>query len=181
MLVGNHELLNMQGATRYVHKGELRANGGAAAWQELMHPQRGEVGSRLAAQPAVAVRGQGACRTLFLHAGLRPSIAAQYETPAALNDAMRSQLASAQLSSGGLLDAHQGPLWWRGHARPFAAGLSEEAACDEVREAARAYGAEQTAVGHNIVPFVSSRCDAKKREPRPRAAPAPKPVLMPVL
>ena len=81
MLVGNHELLNMQGATRYVHKGELRSFGGAAAWQELMHPQRGEGGRRLAAQPAVAVRGEGACRTLFLHAGLRPSIAAQCEKP----------------------------------------------------------------------------------------------------
>ena len=155
LLLGNHELLNMQGATRYVHKGELRSYGGAAAWSRAMDPHHGEIGRRLVATPATAVRGAGACATLFLHAGLRPSVAASFESLESLNGALRQQILAG---NGELLDAHQGPLWWRGHVRPHAAGLSDESACDEVRKAASVFGAARTAVGHNIVPFVSTRC-----------------------
>jgi len=157
MLMGNHELLNLQGMFRYVHRQEVASFGGTAAWQRAMNPRHGELGMRLAAQPGVAVRGEGACRTLFLHAGLRLSTATSYHSLEALNEELTRQ---ASANDGDLLDAHNGPLWWRGYARPHAAALSEEQSCTEARAAIKALGdgAKRMTVGHNIVPFVSTRC-----------------------
>jgi len=156
LLMGNHELLNMQGATHYVDADEMSHFGGAAAWRHAMNPQHGVVGQKLSAQPGVALRGHGACRTLFLHAGLRLTIGAEYaHSVEAINEALTAQV---RANSGPLLDARTGPLWFRGYARPHAAGLSEDEACAEARAAVATFGAHRMAVGHNIVPFVATRC-----------------------
>mmetsp|Transcript_27338 Transcript_27338/g.55037 ORF Transcript_27338/g.55037 Transcript_27338/m.55037 type:complete len:404 (-) Transcript_27338:166-1377(-) len=164
LLVGNHELLNMQGATRYVHPAELHRVG-AENWREVMHPQHGEYGKQLAKQPGAAIRGEGACRTLFLHAGLRLDVAKHHGSSlTALNVALRAQLATSRdTRDGELLDPREGPLWWRGFARPHYVGMSEEDACTEVRATldALADGAQRMTVGHNIVPFVSARCEGE--------------------
>ena len=159
LMMGNHELLNMQGKTYYVDADELSGFGGKEAWKRAMHPQHGEIGHKLSAQPGVAVRGAGACRTLFLHAGLRLDIGQHYGSVENLNAALTSQVRSE--ARGDLLDSHYGPLWWRGYARPHAAGLEESEACAEARAAIASFGdgAVRMAVGHNIVPFVSSRCN----------------------
>lgn len=158
LLMGNHELLNMQGKTHYVDPEEMAAFGGAAAWREAMDPQTGEVGHRIAGQPGVAVRGHGACRTLFLHAGLRLTTGAAHgHNLSALNAELTSQV---RANSGALLDARTGPLWFRGYARPHSAGLEDDEACAEVRAAIATSGdgAQRMTVGHNIVPFVATRC-----------------------
>ena len=157
LLMGNHELLNMQGRTRYVHKTELFKFGGTSAWQQAMDPRHGAIGRQLAALPGAAVRGEGACRTLFLHAGCRYSTGAQFGTVHALNDALHKQVSD---NDGALLDPRDGPLWWRGYARPHASGLSEDDACAEMHNAIASIGegAVRMAVGHNIVPFVATRC-----------------------
>ena len=55
------------------------------------------------AHDALAVRGEGACRTLFLHAGLRARTATQYDgSVEAINLAIREQIESG---AGELLDA----------------------------------------------------------------------------
>ena len=95
LLMGNHELLNMQGATHYVDAAELSGFGGVDAWRKAMHPRMGELGQRLSAQPGVGVRGGGACRTLFLHAGLRLNIGAAYGSVEKINLALTSQASSA--------------------------------------------------------------------------------------
>ena len=54
------------------------------------------------AQDALAVRGEGACRTLFLHAGLRASTATQYEgSLESINLAIREQI---ERGAGEMLD-----------------------------------------------------------------------------
>jgi hypothetical protein len=158
LLLGNHELLNMQGATHYVDPQEVDSFGGVAAWRQHLHPRLGEVGRRLLDHPGVAVRGEGACRTLFLHAGLRLAVGATYGSVDELNRALRQQV---ERNRGGLLDAREGPLWWRGYARPKLAGLSEDEACAEARAAIASFGegAKRMTVGHNIVPFVATRCE----------------------
>ena len=63
----------------------------------------GELGQRIVAHDALAVRGEGACRTLFLHAGLRARTATQYDgSVEAINLAIREQIESG---AGELLDA----------------------------------------------------------------------------
>ena len=44
-------------------------------------------------------------------------------------------------NSGLLLDAHTGPLWWRGYARPERAGLTEDESCAELRAAVQRHAA----------------------------------------
>jgi hypothetical protein len=159
LLLGNHELLNLQGATYYVDKHELHAYG-KAAWKKAMDPNSGELGQRLVTHPGAAVRGSGACRTLFLHAGLRHGTAAAHGSLDQLNAQLRAQV---QTGAGPLLDAQDGPLWFRGYARPHASGLSDEQACAEADAALRKLGdgATRMVLGHNIVPFVSSRCEGR--------------------
>lgn len=158
LLMGNHELLNMQGAAHYVDAGELARNGGAHAWRQLLSPTHGEIGTELVAQhKGVAVRGGGACRTLFLHAGLRLGLGSKYGSIEAINTALHDQVTT---NRGPLLDAHDGPLWWRGYARPAYSGMTEDESCAELRAvlASLGEGARRMAVGHNIVPFVATRC-----------------------
>ena len=169
--LGNHELLNLQSQVFYVHgfsragmhSGELAEFGGVQAWRQALDPNRGAIGMKIVQHDALAVRGRGACRTLFLHAGLRLAAAKAYGGVAELNEAVRSQILH---NRGELLDARVGPLWWRGYARPSyypgAGGVglaaAEAAACDELAAALEAAGdgALRMAVGHNIVPWVSS-------------------------
>ena len=71
------------------------------------------------------------------------------------SQALREQV---RLGQGDLLDSSNGPLWFRGFVRPHGSGLEEHVACEEVRAVAAAVGAERMAVGHNIVPWVTTRC-----------------------
>ena len=84
LLMGNHEMLNLQGeAERYAHAAELRAvaeadaaaaGSGARAWARLMAPG-GDLGDALRGDRAVAhVAGEGPCRALYVHAGLTPGL-----------------------------------------------------------------------------------------------------------
>ena len=72
-LMGNHEALNIEGDLRYVDANELAAAGGSAAWSALFAPD-GEMGRAIGAYDVAVVAGDGPCRTLFVHAGLRPEL-----------------------------------------------------------------------------------------------------------
>jgi hypothetical protein len=124
-----------------------------------MHPLRGDIGSALLTQDAVAIRGGGPCRTLFVHAGVRAETASKYGSVERLNEGVRAQLAAGGYDSD-LLDPTVGPLWWRGYARPAAASMTDEQACEELSAALSTLdpSAVRMAVGHNIVPWISTRC-----------------------
>jgi len=68
MLLGNHELMNLQGATYYVHPAELAEHGGKRSWKAALHPTRGEIGRQLVSLDGTGgarSRCVGACRSLF--------------------------------------------------------------------------------------------------------------------
>jgi len=108
------------------------------------------------------VRGSGECRSLFLHAGLRLSVIRHFASLERLNSELRAQILAGERFAE-LLDPHDGPLWWRGFARPHGAGLSIEEACKEAHDtlaslAPPGNSVRRMVVGHNIVPFIASRC-----------------------
>ena len=59
LLLGNHELLNMQGRTHYVEKGELYDFGGASRWKQHFNPRDGPIGVQVVAQDT------SSCRSAF--------------------------------------------------------------------------------------------------------------------
>mmetsp|Transcript_22212 Transcript_22212/g.61633 ORF Transcript_22212/g.61633 Transcript_22212/m.61633 type:complete len:490 (-) Transcript_22212:109-1578(-) len=104
MLLGNHELMNLQGDYRYISKNELAKISsddtvekdvksarrppkprkrdtmaqtlGLERWNNIMGPQN-MVGRMLRNRRTVAVVGEGNCRTLFVHAGILPGLLAE--------------------------------------------------------------------------------------------------------
>ena len=151
LLIGNHELLNLQGRIHYVEKAELLSFGGAAEWRGAFNPRDGHYGTRIAAQDGFAVRGHGGCRTLFMHAGLRANTARQYGSLDALNAALREQLIE---NRGELLDVHNGPLWFRGYARP------RKVSCPGVRNHCSRQGSVNRPLGWAARPIVRRGIDA---------------------
>jgi len=70
-LLGNHEVMNLQGDLRYVHPGDIAAYGGPAERRAALGPT-GEDGRWLRTLDAAAKVGD----TVFVHGGLHPDVAA---------------------------------------------------------------------------------------------------------
>ena len=150
-LMGNHEALNAEGDLRYVDAKELAAAGGQAAWSSLFAPD-GEMGKIIGAYDVAVVAGDGPCRTLFVHAGLRPELLhaegggdglVQLE---ALNRRARAELAAVRVRPGGgpmLGDA--GPVWYRGFAQH-----AEAEVCAGLWRTLQTVGAHRMVRGHTI-------------------------------
>ena len=130
-LMGNHEALNVEGDLRYVDRAELAAAGGSEAWSALFDPD-GEMGRAVGAYDMAVVAGDGPCRTLFVHAGLRPelleaegsSISGSFGSSGSEGDGLArlealNRRARAELPvhpHKGLL-GDSGPIWYRGYAQ----------------------------------------------------------------
>ena len=167
LLLGNHEIWAMSGENEYASAVELRRLGqaqpggprsaaaalsaGRRAWDALFSAT-GELGRVLAAtHEAAAVVGEGACRTLFVHAGLSPAFAQQTPVAAALTARLRAALAKAHgprlAASDGPFFGASGPFW----LRKLALG-SEAAACADVAKVLRVADATRMVVGHTVQP-----------------------------
>ena len=167
LLLGNHEIWAMSGQNEYVSEAELRRLGqgqpgglrsaaaalsaGRRAWDALFSAT-GDLGRVLAAtHEAAAVVGEGACRTLFVHAGLSPAFAKQSPVAPALTARLRAALAKAHgprlAASDGPFFGAAGPFW----LRKLALG-SEAAACADVAKVLRAADATRMVVGHTVQP-----------------------------
>jgi len=129
-LLGNHEALNMEGDLRYVDAAELAAAGGSAAWERLFAADDGEVGRVIGTYDTAVVAGEGACRTLFVHAGLRPQLIEPRQGGEAggggggeggltrLNEEVREELKTVRAKGAGRgLLGSDGPVWYRGYAQ----------------------------------------------------------------
>jgi len=166
-LLGNHELMNLQGDLRYVNKHELvyighqMSNAGGRreaspkeVWRELFAPS-GLYGSLLREERQVAVvAGEGECRTLFVHAGLTPTALQRSGSLEQLNAHVKQEVAAANPGRGSHLLGEPGPLWHRGLVQG-----RQSQACPLMKQTLEAVGAVQMVVGHTVQDHgIKTRC-----------------------
>ncbi|CUG90543.1 serine-threonine protein phosphatase, putative [Bodo saltans] len=105
-LLGNHELMNMQGNMKFANAQTVTAFGGMESLKQAFDPITGAYGTYLTKTCDAAVLRN---RTLFVHAGVLPQYA--HLGVAELNRQVRNAILAKNISDPILLD--DGPLWTR--------------------------------------------------------------------
>ncbi|MFM7200025.1 MAG: metallophosphoesterase [Myxococcota bacterium] len=146
-LLGNHEVMNMDGDLRYLTPGELASYADQSATPDAPGTPSGSTGHRMAFSAdgrygrwlrthAAAVQIDG---SIFLHGGIAPSVPAR--TIPALNAWVRQDLFPDHPAGGARLP--DGPLWFRGYA------LDPEPSLDAgLTEVLTRFGAKRMVMGH---------------------------------
>lgn len=144
LLLGNHEVMNMQGDWRYVSPGDIEIYGGKEA-RIAAYRKSGEEGAWLRTLPAVAKVGD----TLFVHGGILPEWA--QKGIEGINEEIRASI------EGPPVPNPNSPLWYRGYVN---GGGSE---CALLEEALRLLGARRMVVGHTRSESnqIQERCGGK--------------------
>ena len=161
LLLGNHELMSMQGDQRYTSTLEMAAFGGAAQHM-LAWSRSGLIGAEMRARAKAVVVVSD---VVYVHGGVLPIVLAAYtdgmngpEAVAELNALVLNQLlandaAGLQWDTNSVLDPHDlsnaHPLSGRGlmWARDLVL-REEEWACPALHTALKALGASRMVVGH---------------------------------
>ena len=145
VLLGNHEVMNLQGDWRYVSQADVQSFGGLEQ-RKKSFASGGEWAEWLSTKDAVLQIGD----TIFVHGGVSRQFAKPAET---LSQEVR--LAMLGLGDRSIL-GEQGPLWYRGYWRQ-----SEALACEESKFVLRQLGAKRMVMGHTTQRDgqIHSRCD----------------------
>mmetsp|Transcript_62150 Transcript_62150/g.143109 ORF Transcript_62150/g.143109 Transcript_62150/m.143109 type:complete len:367 (-) Transcript_62150:64-1164(-) len=162
-IVGNHELMNLQGDLRYVHEMEMHPDGeyGGQAQREKDWSRSGVVGADIRQRYYAAAVREG---TVFVHGGLTPEILSQTKEL----DTNRPPLDNLNQKCRELFDNDRvpfnvrsppvfgatGPFWNR-----FFAEEPERQVCPSVEKTLSIVGAKRMVLGHTPqTEGVSTRC-----------------------
>eukprot|EP01065_Artemidia_motanka_P029663 TRINITY_DN35752_c0_g1_i1.p1 TRINITY_DN35752_c0_g1~~TRINITY_DN35752_c0_g1_i1.p1 ORF type:complete len:586 (+),score=137.17 TRINITY_DN35752_c0_g1_i1:84-1841(+) len=147
-LMGNHELMNLQGATQYVNQKEAAAFGGRAARRAAFQASTGgEYGRTIAEFPA-ALELSG---TFFVHAGLLPRWAKLGAH--GLAQRVRAGIKKRDWSDE-VFSTTDGPLWTREPLKQALRGRCELVykALEVLNEGRVSHPVHRIVVGHSIQP-----------------------------
>ncbi len=149
-LLGNHEVMNLQGDWRYVNPEELKTYGTLEA-RKADYTPGGESYAWLTDLPALAIEGD----TLFMHAGLSQELAASdLQT---INSEMKKALKATPVNSGSPLLQSEGPVWNRTLVRE-----DEASTCPKIDAILDHFGACRMVVGHTPQKKgIYSRCQGR--------------------
>jgi hypothetical protein len=172
LLLGNHELMNMQGDFRYSTPEDTAAFGGSIRKRTEAFGPNGWPGSRLRERnqvlAVVGARHNLDVPVLYAHAGVLPSVAASVHDASgqsvedAFNAAVRAHLVNksqGEISNDNtLFFGDSGPLWTRRLALD-----TDEDVCSDLAATLSIFGAARMIVGHTAQGDgrVHHRCDGQ--------------------
>jgi hypothetical protein len=131
-LLGNHEVMNLQGDLRYVDPGDFAAFGGPEARAAAFGPA-GQYGQWLLQRDISAKVGD----TVYCHGGITQTWAEK--GIAGINAEARQAI----VAGAGPVLGSEGPLWYRGYVQE-----PEASACPKLQQALDTLGAKRMVVGH---------------------------------
>lgn len=158
-LLGNHEVMNLEGDVRYVRK-KYQANAALLGRsQRDLYSTQSVLGRWLRTRNAAIRIG----RDLYVHGGVSPQAASivARDGMRALNDELRAallagslpEIASPRLSS--VVDSTYGWIWYRGYFK------DPRATSGEVDAALAAHDVDRIVVGHTLVDRVGFHYDGR--------------------
>jgi hypothetical protein len=156
-LLGNHELMVMEGDLRYVSRKYMELFTRLHMSYADQFSKETVFGQWLRSRNTVICLNE----LLITHAGISPMLAKQGLSLAEINSRMKKYLQEDQQDSlMRLLRGEQGPLWYRGYLMP--AGYAYDTISQsEVEQILRQYGASHMVVAHTTVDAVQARYHGK--------------------
>jgi len=161
-VLGNHEVMVMQGDLRYVNdkytQGIVRASD--VEYEDLFGPEM-ELGRWLRSKNAVLLING----ILFVHGGVSPALLRSELDPPAVNAALRRAIdvRSYEIAFDSTLSfllGSEGPLWYRGYHRAME-DRYPRAEDDQIQSLLDRYGATAVVVGHTEIPEISGLYDQR--------------------
>ncbi|RKO96368.1 hypothetical protein CXG81DRAFT_2408, partial [Caulochytrium protostelioides] len=153
-LLGNHEVMNMEGDLRYVTPGDVAKAGGDEA-RRLLWSKQGWIGQYLRElNITTMVHGH-----VFVHGGVNVDWAKQGLDVINMLGRVLLQAEQQFMFDHSMLHDPHGPLWYRGYALD-----PEPVACRNVEEALGYLGAKRIVMGHTPqleTGKILSRCDGR--------------------
>ncbi|MFK7982068.1 MAG: metallophosphoesterase [Saprospiraceae bacterium] len=161
-ILGNHEVLNLEGKTNYVDKKYIKLaqkyakkEDKKAAYTQLMADNQ-ELVKWMKSKNAMEKIGN----TLFVHGGISPELIKAGFQINQINDIIRNRLNNGPSSNSldrqdeDFLFASHGPLWYRGLATPYR-NFYKKCTEKEVNKALKHFRVKHISIGHTIANKVS--------------------------
>jgi len=162
-IIGNHELLNLNGQFGYANgkyqrlSQELGASDHVVENNKILYSKRSELGRWMRSKNIMERIGD----YIFVHAGIKPDILEYDMSIANLNEYARNHLNEGVVTtqSSYLLDDKVGPLWYRGLVRKKSSNDSE--LIERLDPVLDRYDAKHIVVGHTVVSDISADLDGR--------------------
>ncbi|MEM6320747.1 MAG: metallophosphoesterase [Bacteroidota bacterium] len=161
-ILGNHEILNLQGKTDYVDKKYLKLakklsgkQDAEAAYSDLMSDDQ-ELVRWMKSKNTMEKIGD----ILFVHGGISPEMAATNFTIEQVNSIVRRRLQNGPARDPfdkmdeDFLFASHGPLWFRGMASAYR-NYYKKCTAEEIDKALKRYKVNHITIGHTIAHEIS--------------------------
>jgi Calcineurin-like phosphoesterase. len=149
-ILGNHELLNLQGNTTYVRKKYLANAALLGEEYKFWYDRHSELGRWLRTKNAVERIGD----IVYCHGGISPALAATKLSLPDINRISRQNLgkpneAISDSLAKAVFDPRTGIFWYRGAAKSLASP-------DDITAVLRYAGAKRMVIGHTMHPDVTA-------------------------
>ena len=141
VLLGNHELLNLQGNFDYVSQGDINSFGGIK--ERLQAFNSGKYWKYLMSLNITHKIGD----VIFVHGGISLKVAEKYKNIENINKIFRN---SEELKG------NYGPLWYRDYAK-----LPENRICEDFYQVLNIFNAKFMVMGHTPFSKITKKCNEK--------------------